>query len=164
MNTRAEVLAARLERGVSDLVAFAGNCTDTEWRTVVTDEQRPVGVLIHHVASAYTVETDLVQVMASGQAIEGVTWDMVEEGNAEHADAWAQCTKEETLELLKRNSGAAADAIRKLSDSQLDFAAPISLNWDTPLTTQYFIEEHPLSHAYRHLANIRKAIEEKVYI
>ena len=48
-----------------------------------------------------------------------------------------------------------ANAVRALSDQQLDKAAPISLNWDAPLTTQYFIEDHPIGHPFAHLASIR---------
>jgi hypothetical protein len=51
--------------------------------------------------------------------------------------------------------------IRGLSDEQLDRASPISLNWDAPLTTQFFIEDHPLSHSFRHLSSIRAALVER---
>jgi len=45
-----------------------------------------------------------------------------------------------------------------LSDEQLDLATPNSLHADAPVTTQFWIENHPLAHAYRHLASIRAAI------
>jgi hypothetical protein len=55
-------------------------------------------------------------------------------------------------------SGSVADTIRALSDEQLDLATPNSLHADAPVTSQFWIENHPLAHAYRHLANIRAAI------
>lgn len=79
---------------------------------------------------------------------------MVDQMNSEHADTQANCSKTETLKLIKENSALAADAVRALSDEQLDKGAPISLNWDAPLTTQYFIEDHPISHSYAHLTSI----------
>jgi hypothetical protein len=84
--------------------------------------------------------------------------DMVDHINAEHADENGQVSKEETLELLKSNSEMAVAAIRALSDEELDRAAPVSLHADAPLTTQYFIEDHPLGHSFHHLASIRAAI------
>jgi len=57
-------------------------------------------------------------------------------------------------DLFTRNSAVVAKAIRILKGAQLDLASPVPLNWDTPLTTQSFIEEHPLSHTYRKLANL----------
>ena len=158
MNTRAQTLAERVERGAKELITFVEGCSLAEWQTPIPSDGRTVGVLAHHVASAYLVEIDLVETLASGEAIAGVSWQMVDQMNAEHAQAHANCTREETLALLRQNSAAAANAIQQLSDKQLDKAAPISLNWDAPLTTQYFIEEHPISHPSRHLMDIRAAI------
>jgi hypothetical protein len=100
----------------------------------------------------------LVQMLAAGSAISGVTWADVDNMNAEHAQEHRNVGKQETVELLKANSVAAAAAVRAMTDEQLDRAAPVSLNWGAPLTTQYFIEEHPLRHSYQHLASIREAL------
>jgi len=162
MSTRANELANRLEIGANQLLAFAEGLSQTEWETICPTEKRSIGVLVHHVASAYLVEVDLIKQLASGKAIEGVTWDMVDQMNAEHADTQASCSKTETLELLTQNSTLAADAIRLLSNEQLDKATPISLNWDAPLTTQYFIEDHPISHSYAHLTSIRAILNDAV--
>ncbi len=159
MNTRAQTLAERVERGANELIAFVEGCSLAEWQTPVPGDGRTVGVLAHHVASAYPVEMDLVAQLASGEAISGVSWEMVDQMNAEHAQAQANCTREETLGLLRQNSASAANGIRQLSDEQLDKAAPVSLNWDAPLTTQYFIEEHPISHPFRHLMDMRTAVK-----
>jgi hypothetical protein len=83
---------------------------------------------------------------------------MVDEGNAAHAREHANANQHEAAELLLRNSAIAANAIRALSDEQLDLATPNSLHADAPVTTQFWIENHPLAHAYRHLASIRAAI------
>ncbi len=67
-------------------------------------------------------------------------------------------TKADALELLRRNSTAAAAAIRALSDAELDRAAPLSLNFDTPLTCQFMLEDHAVRHAYHHLAILRRTL------
>ena len=59
---------------------------------------------------------------------------------------------------MARNSKAAADAIRRFSDEELDRAAPISLNANAPLTAQFFVEDHALRHSFHHLASIRAAL------
>ena len=158
MSTRAQALAGRVEQGARQLAAFVDGLSDAQWRMVCPEDGRPVGVLVHHVASAYQVEIDLVRKLASGEAITGVTWAMVDQMNAAHGKDQAHVTKAAALELLRRQSGMAASAIRALSDEQLDRAAPVSLNWDAPLTAQYFIEEHPLGHSFHHLANIKAAV------
>jgi hypothetical protein len=158
MQARAHILAERVAHGAHKLIAFAEGLSDVEWQAVCMDDGRTVGVLIHHVATALPLEIEAAKMLATGQAISGITWEMVDQGNAKHASEYASCRKDETLELLKRNSTGAIETIRALSDEQLDQAAPISLHGDAPLTTQFFIENHPLAHAYRHLASLRDAI------
>jgi hypothetical protein len=158
MSTRANALADRLLLGARKLKDYAEGLSDAAWVTMCPNEQRPVGVMVHHVASMFPVELDLIQVLASGKAIEGVTWDMVDGINAEHAGSQINCSKAETLALFDENSQAIAEVIRALSDEQLNLASPISLNADAPLTTQYFIEDHAVSHSFVHLASIQTAL------
>ena len=77
MSRRAEALADRIERGAQALAAFAETLSDAEWHTRVPGDGRTVGTLVHHVASAYAVEMTLARTVASGRAIENVTWDDV---------------------------------------------------------------------------------------
>ena len=158
MNQRAEVLATRLEQGAAQLATYAESLTPQQWASSIEQEDRCVGVLVHHVANMYPLETQLAQAIASGQAVTGVTWEIVAEINAKHADehAYPDCTA--TLTLLRQNSAAAATAIRTMTDAQLDTAVPISLYGDAPLTLQFWLEDHQVTHSYRHLANIKAAI------
>jgi hypothetical protein len=107
----------------------------------------------------YPIEVELAQALASGNAIEGVTWTIVDQMNAEHAETYANASGQEALELLRTNSRAAADAIRQFNDEDLDRAAPVSLNFDAPLTAQFFIEDHALRHSFQHIASIQAALE-----
>lgn len=106
----------------------------------------------------YPIEIELALGLAEGQAIAGVTWDAVHEINATHAREHADTTREEAIELLRRNSEIASAAIRGLQDAQLDRAAPVSLNADAPLTCQFFLEDHAVRHSYYHTAGIRRAL------
>jgi hypothetical protein len=155
---RSQALAERLEQGARALATLAGGLTDAQWQTRIPKDGRKVGVVVHHVATMYPLEIQLAQALAGGKAIEGVTWDAVNDINAKHAAEHDGVTKEAALDLLRRNSAAAAAAIRALSDAELDKAAPVSLNADAPLTCQFFIEDHAMRHSYHHLAKIRGAI------
>jgi hypothetical protein len=156
---RATALAERLEQGARALADFAGGLTDAEWQTRVPGDGRKIGVVVDHVASMYPIEMQFAQLLASGQPIAGVTWADVHAINANHAREQDSVTKAEALDLLRRNSAAAADAIRGLGDQQLDRAATISLNAEAPLTCQFFLEDHPVRHSYHHLARIRAALQ-----
>src|SRR5262245_10982328 len=132
---RAESLAARIEEGAAGLAAFAEGLSDAEWRTPIsTRDQRPVGVIVHHVATMYPIEIDVARVIASGKAVSDVTWEVVAQLNAKHAQDNAPVSKSDALELLRKNSHEAAAAVRALTDEELDNAAPFSLSYGAPMT------------------------------
>src|SRR4051794_30528122 len=122
MTQRTNALAERLEQGARALATFAAALTEDEWQTRVPKDGRKIGVTVHHVATMYPLEIQLAQTLAAGKPVTGVTWDAVDEINAGHAEKFDSVTKEEALDLLRRNSAAAAAAIRALSDEELDRA------------------------------------------
>src|SRR5678816_1331116 len=98
MSNRSYVLARRLELGALALEAFANSLTEAEWQTRVPGDERKIGVIVHHVASAYPIEIKLAETLANGQPIEGVTCDVVNQMNAQHAKDNDAVGKEATLE------------------------------------------------------------------
>jgi DinB superfamily len=158
MSYRSDALADRLEQGARTLATFASGLTEAEWNARVPKDGRKVGVVVHHVASMYPLEIQLAQKLAAGDPIVDVTWNDVHTINAEHARNHDAVTKEAALDLLRRNSAAAAAAIRELTDEQLDRAAGVSLNADAPLTCQFMLEDHAVRHSYHHLAVLRAAV------
>jgi DinB superfamily len=156
---RTSALADRLEQGARALADLANGLTDAEWQTRLPGDGRKIGVVVHHVANMYPIEIQLAQTLAAGQPIAGVSWDDVHAINAAHAKDQDGVTKQAALDLLRRNSASAADAIRALSDEQLDRAAAVSLNSNAPLTCQFFLEDHAVRHSYHHLARIRAALQ-----
>lgn len=162
MNKRTNALAERLEQGARALGDFASQLTDAEWQSRLPKDGRKIGVIVHHVASVYPLEILLAQTIAQGKPITGVTSANVDEMNAEHAKKFDAVTKQETIELLRHNSAAAAAAIRELDDDALDLAARASLYDDAPVTCQFIIEDHAVRHSYHHLALIRRAVQANV--
>jgi hypothetical protein len=158
MSERSDALADRLEEGASALAEFASTLTTAEWQARVPKDGRKIGVVVHHVASVYPLEIQLAQTLAGGTPITGVTPDVVDQMNAAHAREHDAVTKQTALELLRRNSAAAAAAIRSLGDEQLDRGALVSLYSDAPLTCQFLLEDHAVRHSYHHLARIRGAL------
>jgi hypothetical protein len=158
MSTRANALAERLELGARELAAFALTLSDAEWRSRIPVDGRKIGVVVHHVAYMYPIEIQVAQTVAQGQPVVGLSWDDVHAINAAHARDNDAVSREEALDLLQRNSAAAAAAIRALDDAALDRAAPVSLNADAPLTCQFVLEDHAVRHSFHHLAKIKGAV------
>lgn len=158
MSERAKAIADRIELGAEALAAFVEGFSEDEWNKVIPGEGRSVGILVHHVANMYPVEVDLAAQLASGKPIEGVTREVVDGINAEHAAEFAQMPKQAVLKFLRGNSKAAADRVREFSDADLESAAAVSLNANAPLTAQFFLEDHALQHSFHHLESIREAL------
>jgi uncharacterized damage-inducible protein DinB len=161
MGRRAESLADRIEEGAAGLAAFVEGLSEAEWRTPMSGggkDRRSVGVIVHHVASAYPIEVDLARAIAGGKAVTDVTWEAVGDMNAKHASDQSQVTRVAALDLLRRNSHQAAAAVRAFTDEELDRAAPFSLSFGAPMTAQFVLEDHAVRHSWHHLSGIRKAL------
>src|SRR3954467_5319462 len=99
MSQRAEQLAKRVEQGANELSTFVEGLSDTEWKAKVPRDGRPIGVIVHHVASMYPIEVAVARGMTAGQPITDVTWEVVAGINAAHAEEKAAVTKAEALKL-----------------------------------------------------------------
>ena len=160
MSHRSEQLASRIEEGAAGLAAFAQELSDAEWQLPVSaTDWRTLGTVVHHVASMYPIEIEVMRAIAGGKAALDVTPELINRINARHAAEHERPGKAETLELLRRNSRAAAEAVRVLTDAELDQFAPLGLSYGAPVTAQFVIEDHPLRHSWHHLARLRAALE-----
>lgn len=157
MNDQVERLAQRFKQNNEQLITAAEGCTTEEWRTMATDDERAVGTVAHHLASSYGVQCDLIQGIASGESVPAVTWDMVHEMNAEHAEEHAVPTQDETLELLQENGRTMAQLIRKLDDDQLQRTAEIPFLDEEPVTAKLFVEQAVIEHIELHLKSMQTA-------
>jgi len=162
MSKRSNALADRLEKGAIALEAYSNALSEAEWESRVPGDGRRIGVVVHHVATMYPLEIDLARTLAAGQPIEGVNQELVDHINAAHAKDNDAVTREQALELLRKNSAAAAAAIRSLTDDDLDGAATVSLYSNAPLTCQFMLEDHAVRHSYHHLAKIRAALRKPI--
>jgi len=158
MSQRTNALANTLEEGARALASFASTLTEEEWQTRTPKDGRKIGVIVHHVATVYPLEIQLAQTVASGKPVSGLTSTSIDEMNATHAQENDAVTKAQTLDLLARNSEAAAAAIRALTDEELDHAVPVSLYSNAPVTCQFVLEDHAVRHSYHHLARLRAAL------
>ena len=159
MSRRSETLAARVEQGAAQLAKFAETISESEWHVPISrSDHRSVGIVVHHVANMYPIEIGAARAIASGNAITDITWEAVAQINAKHAEEHVNLTKAAAIELLRRNSREAANAVRAFTDDELDTAAPFSLAFGAPMTAQFVIEDHALRHAWHHLAKIRTAL------
>jgi len=88
MPTLVDSISRCNREGAAGLAAFAEGLSDPEWLTPMSGigtDSRPVGVIVHQVASVYPIEVDLARAIGSGKTVTDVTWNVVAELNAKHA-------------------------------------------------------------------------------
>ncbi len=119
MSERARTLAQQLEQANHDLIGTIEGLSDAQWHAKTPGDGRSVGVVAHHVAESHKTVAGLAKAVATGQPVPNITMDMIHQGNAAHAAQHANCTKAETLALLRQNGAAAVATVRAFGDAEL---------------------------------------------
>jgi len=154
MGARAEDLARKFDESCREMNRIVEGLSDADWKKVTSAEKWSVGVVAHHAAEAHAGISGLVQLVATGQPLPGLTMDMIHANNAKHAKDQANVTKAETLALLKANGAKASGMVRGLSDAELDRSASVLAGMPAMTATQA-IEGILINHVNEHLASIK---------
>lgn len=155
MAGRSEQLATKFEQANNQMISAVDKLSDDEWRSQCQAEQWPVGVTAHHVAMSSGAIAGLVQAVAGGRQLPSITPEIIDQGNAQHAKEYANCTKQETIQLLRQNGESAAKTVRGLGDEQLENSAEFLGN---KMDAQAIIENVLIGHVNGHLASMRGAV------
>jgi hypothetical protein len=157
MTSRAEQYAAQFEAINNEVIALVTECTEEQWRQPCTNEERPVGVVAHHIGVVHRDFIWIVERLSSGQTFSpNASMDVVHESNAQHAREHVSVSKQEVSEALQTNGAALARSIRSLRDEQIDQIA--GTFGGNELTVAQVLEYIVLGHAAEHLGSIRSTI------
>jgi len=143
---------------MAELERTVGGCSDEEWRRTSEAEGWTVAAVAHHVASAQPSILQMVQAVANGQAPPPITSEMLDENNAKHAVELAACSRDEVLDLLRREGSESVEVVRSFSDEQLDRAAPMAFAGGAPMSALHLVEAGFIGHVAEHLASIKAAV------
>jgi hypothetical protein len=111
-------------------------------------------VVAHHIAASHEPVLQLVQMVAAGQPLPALSYEMFDAANAQHAQQAAHCTQPEVIALLQEKGQAVATALSQLTPEQLARAAHISFA-NATMRAQDVIEQILIGHARMHFANMQ---------
>ncbi len=159
MSTRSQSLAEQFEQVNGQVIAAVEACGETAWRATSPNEGWPVAFSARHIGDGHTGLMGAISLVANGQPPPALTPAMLDAQNAANATRYGECTKQEALALLRQNGTAVADAIRRLSDEQLDRTAVFEHFFDgATVSVQQLIERALVGHTRRHLAGMLAAV------
>ena len=159
MGARAEELAGKYDQACREFSTVIEKLSDAQWKTSTGSEQWTVGVVAHHVAGGHAGISGLINLIAKGQPLPGLTMEMIHQGNAQHAKEHANVAKAETLALHRDNAAKATTIVRGLSDVELDRSAKVL--GERQMTAAQAIEGILINHVREHLRSIQTAVGAK---
>lgn len=154
MGAQAEQLASRFEQTNSEAIKTIEGLSDAQWQASCKGETWPVNVTAHHIAVSHEPVAGLVGAIANGQQLPPLTPELLDQGNAAHAQQVAGCTKQEVLEAMRTGGQKAAALVRGLSDEQL---ARTGTLFGNQFTAQGVVENILIGHVQQHMQSIQAA-------
>ena len=158
MSERSEALAQQFEQVTGALAGLIEGRSDQQWQARCAGETWSVGVTAHHVAGSHIAAAHFVEMLANGKPLPPLSGEMIDQLNAQHAREHANCTRAETLALLRANSATTASMLRGLSDEQLDRSAPLALLGGASVTAEQFGNGLLVQSVQEHVDSIRAAL------
>ncbi|HXU23435.1 MAG TPA: DinB family protein [Tepidiformaceae bacterium] len=116
MGTKGNDLAAEFEATNQRLITTIESMTEADWKRPCAGETWPAGVTAHHAAESIGPLSGIVQAMASGGPVPPITPEALDAMNAQHAQREANCTREQTLQLLRTGGEEAVRTLRAIPD------------------------------------------------
>jgi len=155
--TRAQDLLATFLKGYAEVINTVELLTDEQWRLKTADEGWPVGVVAHHLAAGPDLET--LEWLLSGHTTPyWADWNELDARNAQDARDFADCTKEETLDLFRDFSSRIDGIVGALTDEQLKILG-VTVAGGPTTVEQYILVMMPL-HIESHHLSILKTISQ----
>jgi hypothetical protein len=157
MSEKAKELLDRFNAINDELISLVEKCSDEDWKKVVSGEEWTVGVVMRHVVGAhFGMLLDMAKNIVAGNALPEMSMDQIDQMNAKHAQDHANCTKEEVLEMFRKNGASLAEFVNGLDDEDLAKSAYFSLA-GSDINTKQMIKII-INGGTEHLTNIKATV------
>jgi hypothetical protein len=150
-------MAGELEKANDEAIAFVESSTDGHWATMVAGEDWTVGVVLHHIAVGHLQMIDWLGRACRHEEITK-TASEIDDDNARHARTFADVSRADTVEELRRHGAALATLLRGLSGDDLAIAVGFGPG-DGVVVTVGQLAAVGARHCRTHLSDARRALE-----
>jgi hypothetical protein len=158
MGERSQALADKFEAAHNDLISTIESIPDDKWQLTCQNDERPVGVVAHHVGVSYASTFESVRMAGTGQPVPPMSMEMFNAMNAEHAVENASCTKEDALAVIRKNGSHVHSEMASLDDALLDREVHFPLFGPEPVTVERMLDMLVIGHINMHLPDIKATV------
>lgn len=137
-NSNVQALANRFEIFNRSLITFVEQCATADWQKVTQAEGWSVGVTAHHICATHYPLIAWVQMLVEGKPVPAVTMAMVDQANAQHAQAHANCTPAEVTQILRSDGDKALAYLLTLGDEDLNRQGYVPVFGTTMSAEEFF--------------------------
>jgi transposase len=153
--TRAQELAAAFVEAIEAVIKTVEALTEEQWRLKTSAEGWPAGVVAHHIAARSGI-LGLEGIVSGNPSLLHMDLSNIDAWNAREAREFADCTKEETLDLLRHISSRVEQLVAGLTDDQLKARGEVLARG--PVTTDQWIVVMMLTHVRSHHESIIQTV------
>jgi uncharacterized damage-inducible protein DinB len=153
---QAQALLQRFEQANDELIETVERCSEAQWRKTTAAENWAVGLTAHHVAESIGRSVERIDAIANGRSFSFPPGQETSDArNALHAERYANCTKEETLALLRDTRASAVKMLSALSDEQIERN---DASGQQPRSVREWVDILLINHPRNHLQSIRATL------
>ena len=156
--TRAQEFAATFVKEIDAVIKTVEGLTDEQWRLKTASEGWPVCVLAYHIA-ARTGMPGLEGIISGKPTLIFEDLNELDARNARDARMFANCTKVETLDLLRDTSSRIGQYIAELTDDQLKIRGDLHVI-GAAATAQQWIPLMMINHVPVHHESILQTVSQ----
>jgi hypothetical protein len=159
MSNQSEVqaLIEKMETAVDTVINAAEQFTPEQWQTIVPEEERSVGTVVHHIAYSIRPVADWVVDVAQGRELPPFTREALHQYNADHAGKNANPDQAATIALLREQKANLAQKVGSLNDEEIVRSVPFVLVGQD-VSGQKMVEWFTINHCHNHLKTIQEAL------
>lgn len=155
--TIVEALVQQFNKLNGELLLFVEKCDAASWNKVTLAEGWPVCVTARHIGVSHYPVIEWVQMIVQGNPLPPVVMNTVDQLNAQHAkDHWT-CSKQEVVELLRRNHAKVIAYLKTIHDTDLERRSYLKL-FDVDVSAAQLFTAILLNSAAAHLASMKATV------
>lgn len=158
MSQRAQNISKRIKSFADEVITFVEGLTENDWTKICDWEDWSVGVTARHIGAAHFGISKMAAMIVRGEDLPPLSMDQVNAMSDKDSRKHTDCTKDEALELLRKNSNELAEFAGGLTDDDLDRKGSMPA-FGGEVTTEQLFDYIIFQSAAQHFNSMRASID-----